>query len=116
MLPFSLHMSPIPRAFWVSQGFLSSPSDAAPSLTGFVLQEEEKVIPQLPPKAPAYGQCWAELQGAWVGKEKESPTTRAPLPGQKVRASSQGGLIASIKISHTRQENKDFGQPGITLE
>lgn len=92
---FSLHMSPIPRAFWVSQGFLSSPSDTALSLTGFVHQEEEEVIPQLPSKAPTYGQWWAMLgRGHGLERRKSPTTTSAPLPGHRVRASSQGGLRA----------------------
>lgn len=76
---FSLHMSPIPRAFWVSQGFLSSPSDTAPSLTGFVHQEEEEVIPQLPSKAPTYGQCWAMLGRGHGWERRKSPLPQAPL-------------------------------------
>lgn len=78
---------PCPKGLLTSQGLHSQPFDTAPSLAGFIHQEEEEVTPQLPPKTPACWQCWAGLQETWVGKESPS-NIGAPLPGQGVRSSS----------------------------
>lgn len=52
-----LSMSHVPRDCWVNWGLFSWPFDVAPSLAGFIHQEEEEVTPQLPPKPPAHGSC-----------------------------------------------------------
>lgn len=53
----------------VNRGLLARPSDTAPSLAGFVHQEEEEVTPQLP--------CGAGPQD--VGWEERAPPPSGPL-------------------------------------
>lgn len=66
---FILYSCPTTRECWAGGNLRFSPSDAVPSLAGFIHQEEEEVIPQ---SALACRRGWAGIQGIQVEKEKEA--------------------------------------------